>query len=436
MTQQTITNADQLARRAAALPRGVGQAHPVVAQRALNAEVWDVEGRRYIDFVAGIAVVNTGHNNPRVLAAVAEQMKDFTHTCFQVLAYDGYISLCERLNARMPGPGAKKSFLMNSGAEAVENAVKVARAATGRPGIIAFNGGFHGRTMFTLGLTGKVDPYKIGFGPFSGDVYHAPFPNPLHGLSTEDALAGVEALFKFDIEASRVAAFIVEPVQGEGGYLPAPAPFLRGLREIADRHGILIIADEIQSGVCRTGKFYGIEHSGVAPDIITMAKGLGGGFPIAAVVGRAEVMDAAAPGGLGGTYGGNPLACAAALTVLDIVDDEQLCEKVQATGRVMLAKLDEIAAAHPDRVAEVRGLGAMLAIEFGTQDGAGHWMPDGVLVKAIVAEARARGLLILSCGPYGNVIRLMPPLTIDAAALAEGLALLAASVDAAIAAAA
>jgi 4-aminobutyrate aminotransferase len=424
-------NAHMMARRTAALPRGVGQAHPLFASRALGAEVWDVEGRRFIDFVAGIAVVNTGHCHPKVIAAAAAQLESFTHTCFQVVAYDGYVTLAERLNAMAPVDGPAKSFFMSTGAEAVENAVKVARAYTRRPGIIAFNGGFHGRTCMTLGLTGKVDPYKLGMGPFPAEIYHAPFPCELHGVSVDDAIHGIELLFKNDIEACRVAAFIVEPVQGEGGYNPAPTEFLQRLRALADQHGILIIADEIQSGVARTGKFFAIEHSGVKPDIITMAKGLGGGFPISAIVGRADVMDAASPGGLGGTYSGSPLACAAALAVLDAVEEEKLCERAVQIGTRMQARLKETAAWAPC-IGDVRGLGAMVAIEFFHD--AERTRPAPELAKALVAEAFKRQLLLLSCGSYGNVIRLMTPLTLSDALLEEGLDVLDASLRAVLAA--
>ncbi|HRD35151.1 MAG TPA: 4-aminobutyrate--2-oxoglutarate transaminase [Rhodocyclaceae bacterium] len=425
-----LTNAANMARRAAALPRGVGQAHPVFAVRAKNAELWDVEGRRYIDFVAGIAVVNTGHCHPKVVAAAQAQIPLFTHTAFQVVAYDGYVSLCERLNALAPGDSPKKTMLINTGAEAVENAIKIARAYTGRPGVIAFNGGFHGRTLLALGLTGKIDPYKLGVGPFPNEIHHAPFPSALHGISVDDALHGIELLFKNDIEAKRVAAFIVEPVQGEGGYYPAPAEFLQRLRALADQHGILLIADEVQTGVARTGKFFAVEHSGVVPDIITMAKGLGGGFPVAAVLGRAEVMDALNPGGLGSTYAGAPLAVAAALAVLDVVEEEQLCARAAEIGERMQTRLRDIATKH-QAVAEVRGLGAMVAIEF-CHDGDPH-RPNAELTKAVVAEALSRGLLLLSCGSYANVLRLMVPLTIEHAVLDEGLDILAASIDAVIA---
>lgn len=426
------TNASAMARRSAAMPRGVGQAHPVFAARALNAEIWDIEGRRYIDFVGGIAVVNTGHCHPKVVAAARRQLDDFTHTCFQVVAYDSYVRLCERLNELAPCAGAKKSMLVSSGAEAVENAIKIARAYTGRPGIIAFNGGFHGRTLMTLGLTGKVDPYKLGVGPFPNEIYHAAYPNALYEISVDDALHSIELLFKHDIEARRVAAFIVEPVQGEGGYYPAPTAFLQGLRALADQHGILLIADEVQTGAARTGKMFGIEHSGVQPDIITMAKGLGGGFPISAVVGRAEVMDALGPGGLGGTYAGSPVACEAALAVLDVIEEEGLCERASRLGEHMQARLREAAQRVP-QIVEVRGLGAMVAVEL--CHGGDIHRPAADLTKAVIAEALQRGLLLLSCGNYGNVLRLMIPLTIEDNVLNEGLDILIAALEAASASA-
>ncbi|MCB1900625.1 4-aminobutyrate--2-oxoglutarate transaminase [Cognatazoarcus halotolerans] len=423
-----MTNADYMARRGAALPRGVGQAHPLFASKALNAELWDVEGRRYIDFVAGIAVVNTGHCHPKVVAAAQAQIPHFSHTCFQVVAYDGYLRLAERLNKLAPGDAPKKTFFVSTGAEAVENAVKIARGYTGRPGVIAFTGAFHGRTLLTLGLTGKVDPYKLGVGPFPAEIYHAPYPCALHGVSVDDAMRGIETLFKNDIEAKRVAAFIVEPVQGEGGYYPAPAEFLQRLRALADKHGIVLIADEIQTGVGRTGKMFAMEHSGVVPDIITMAKGLGGGFPIAAVVGRADIMDSLSPGGLGSTYAGAPMACAAALAVLDVVESENLCERSTEIGAHMQARLRELGG-RQKCIGDVRGLGAMVAVEF-FHDG-DHARPAADLVKAIVAEALKRGLLLLSCGIYGNVLRLMVPLTIEQNVLDEGLDILAASIEAA-----
>ncbi|MBW7861018.1 MAG: 4-aminobutyrate--2-oxoglutarate transaminase [Rhodocyclaceae bacterium] len=421
-----LNHADLMSRRAAALPRGVGQAHPLFAARARNAEIWDVEGRRFIDFVAGIAVVNTGHGHPAVIEAAARQIPQFTHTCFQVVGYESYLRLCERLNALAPGETPKKTMLLSTGAEAVENAIKIARAHTGRPGVIAFNGAFHGRTLLALGLTGKIDPYKLGVGPFPGEIFHAPYPCALRGVSVDEALAGVERLFKNDIEAARVAAFIVEPVQGEGGYHPAPPEFLRRLRELADRHGILLIADEIQTGIARTGKLFAMEHSGVAADLTTLAKGLGGGFPVAAVVGRAEVMDALGPGGLGSTYAGSPLACEAALAVLDVVERENLCARAATLGAHIQARLRTLAGTH-DCIGDVRGLGAMVALEFCHARDPQRPAPE--LTKAVISEAAARGLLLLSCGTYGNVLRLMVPLTIEEAILAEGLDLLAAAIE-------
>lgn len=427
-----VTNAGQMARRSAALPRGVGQGHPLFAARARNAEIWDVEGRRYIDFVAGIAVVNTGHCHPRVIDAAQRQLAAFTHTCFQVVAYDGYVTLCERLNALAPGEFAKKTMLINTGAEAVENSIKIARAATGRPGVIAFHGGFHGRTLLALGLTGKVDPYKLGVGPFPGEIFHAPFPCEFHGIGVADAIHALEMLFKSDIEPGRVAAFMIEPVQGEGGYYPAPPEFLQRLRALADKHGILLISDEVQSGMARTGRMFGIEHSGVVPDIITMAKGLGGGFPIAAVTGRAEVMEALHPGGLGSTYAGSPIACEAALAVLDVIEEERLCARASELGLHMQARLKELAGRQPC-IADVRGLGAMVALELCHEGDPERPAPE--LARAVIVEARERGLLLLSCGSYGNVLRLMVPLTIEHTVLDEGLDALEGAMDAAVAAA-
>jgi 4-aminobutyrate aminotransferase/4-aminobutyrate aminotransferase/(S)-3-amino-2-methylpropionate transaminase len=420
----TQTNAELMARRAACIPRGIGNAHAVFAAKADNGEIWDVEGRRYIDFCAGIAVVNTGHCHPKVMAAARAQLDQFTHTCFQVVAYESYVELAEKLCKLAPGPSPKKAYFMSTGAEAVENAIKVARAATKRSGIIAFQGGFHGRTMFSMALTGKTDPYKLGFGPFPGEIFHAPFPNPLRGVTTADALAGIEAIFKSDIEASRVAAIFVEPVQGEGGYLPAPPEFLQGLRKLCDQHGILLVADEIQTGIARTGKLFAIEHSGIEADIITLAKGLGGGMTLSAIIGKAELMDAAAPGGLGSTYAGNPVATAAALAVLEVVEEEKLCERSMQLGERLRARLNQLKDQH-DCIAEVRGLGAMTAVEFcRSRD---PKQPAADIANALKAEAAKRGLLLLNAGVYGNVLRIMVPLTIPFEVLDEGLDVLAAS---------
>ncbi len=415
------TNGMLMARRAAALPRGVSQAHGVFAERAENAEIWDVEGRRWIDFCAGIAVVNTGHCHPRVMAAARQQMDKFTHTCFQVVAYESYVELAERLNTLAPGATPKKTFFMNTGAEAIENAIKIARAYTGRSGIIAFNGGFHGRTMFSLALTGKVDPYKTGFGPFPSEVFHAPYPNALHGITVDAAIAGLELIFKNDIEAARVAAIFVEPVQGEGGYLPAPPEFFQRLRVLCDKHGILLVADEIQTGAARCGKMFAIEHSGVEPDIITMAKGLAGGLTLSAIIGKADVMDAAVPGGLGSTYAGHPIAVAGALAVLDVIEDEQLCARALALGEKTRTRLGALKPRF-DCIAEVRGLGAMSAVEFCHAGDPQRPAPE--IANALKAEAARRGLLLLNCGVYGNVLRLMLPLTIPDAVLDEGMDML------------
>jgi 4-aminobutyrate aminotransferase / (S)-3-amino-2-methylpropionate transaminase / 5-aminovalerate transaminase len=405
-------------RRAAAVPRGVSQAHPVFASRALGAELWDVEGRRYIDFCGGIAVVNTGHCHPDVVEAVDAQLRAYTHTCFQVVAYESYVALAERLNALAPGAAPKKTMFMTTGAEAVENAIKIARAYTRRSGVIAFSGAFHGRTMMALALTGKVHPYKAAFGPFPGEVFHAPFPSASSGIGVDASIRAIERLLKSDIEASRVAACIVEPVLGEGGYHPAPPEFLRRLRALCDEHGILLIADEIQTGIGRTGRMFAVEHSGVVPDIVTLAKGLGGGLPISAIVGRADVMDAAHPGGLGGTYAGSPLGCAAALAVLDAIERDDILAQVERSGERMRARLRELAARHP-AIGDVRGLGLMNAIELFHD--AARTQPAPELAARLLAEARNRGLLLLACGDHGNVIRFMCPLTTPQTILDEGL---------------
>lgn len=423
----TRTNAALYARRQAAVPRGVGHSHLVFADRADNAEVWDVEGRRYIDFAGGIAVLNTGHRHPEVMAAVQAQMQRFTHTCFQVLAYEGYVELAERLNAKAPGDFAKKTLFLTSGAEAVENAVKIARCHTGRSGVIAFTGGYHGRTMMTMALTGKVVPYKAGFGPFPGEVYHAVFPNPGRGVMVEDSIQSIEQIFKNDIEPSRVAAIIIEPVQGEGGFNPAPRELLQHIRALCDQHGIVMVVDEVQTGAGRTGTWYAIEQSGVVPDLITLAKSMAGGFPLSAVTGRADIMDAPAPGGLGGTYAGSPLGCAAGLAVLDAFDKGQLLDRSKQVGDRLRQALQALATRHRV-IADVRGLGAMLAIEL-CKDGDMHQpLPD--LTKAIAAEAGRRGLILLTCGTYGNVIRILVPITASDALLDEGMGILSDCFDA------
>ena len=420
------TNAMLMARRNAAVPRGVGHSHQIFIAKGENAEIWDVEGRRYIDFAGGIAVLNTGHRNPAIIEAVKAQLDQYTHTCFQVLAYEPYVELAERLNAKAPGDFAKKTLFLTTGAEAVENAIKIARAHTGRSGVIAFTGGYHGRTLLTLGMTGKVAPYKLGFGPFPNEIFHARFPSALHGVSVDDAMASVEQIFKNDIEASRVAAIILEPVQGEGGFNVAPPELFQRLRALCDQHGILLIADEVQTGAGRTGTWFAVEQSGVAPDLITMAKSMAGGFPISAVVGRADVMDAPAAGGLGGTYAGSPMACAAALAVLDEFEKHKLLQRSKDVGQRITASLQTLAEKHTC-IAEVRGLGAMVAMEL-CKNG-DPTQPDAELTKAIAAEATKRGLILLTCGTYGNVVRILVPLTVSDAVLDEGLAIIAASLD-------
>ncbi len=417
-----VSNASLWERRTAAVPRGVGSATQRFADRAENAEIWDVEGKRYIDFGGGIGVLNTGHRHPRVMAAIQEQLQRVIHTCFQVMPYEPYVELAEKLNEIVPISGPCKSIFLSTGAEAVENAVKIARAATKRPGIIAFSGGFHGRTMMGMALTGKVAPYKIGFGPFPSDVYHARFPHPYHGVSVADTLADLHHLFKSDIEPSRVAAIIIEPVQGEGGFTVAPPELMRALRALCDEHGMLLIADEVQSGFARTGRFFAMEHYDVEADILTVAKSIGGGLPLSGVVGRAEIMDAPAPGGLGGTYAGNPVACAAACAVIDVIREEGIVPRAQAMGERFRAFIGALAADPANGIGEIRGLGAMVAFEFikpGTHE------PDADRTKAVTALAAERGLVLLSCGVYYNTIRVLVPITASDAIFEEGLAILA-----------
>ncbi|MEX0281295.1 MAG: 4-aminobutyrate--2-oxoglutarate transaminase, partial [Arenibacterium sp.] len=398
-----MQNAEISKRRGAAISQGVGMQTQIYVDRASNSEVWDVEGKRYIDFAAGIAVVNTGHCHPKVLEAVQKQAANFTHTCHQVLPYENYVHLAERLNDKVPGDFEKKTVFVTTGAEAVENAVKIARAATGRPAVIAFGGGFHGRTFMGMSLTGKVAPYKKGFGAMMPDVYHVPFPVELHGTSVADALGALTKLFKADLDPERVAAIIIEPVQGEGGFYPAPAELMRGLRALCDTHGIVMIADEVQTGFARTGNLFAMEGYDVAADLTTMAKGLAGGLPLAAVTGRAELMDAAQPGGLGGTYGGNPLGIAAAHAVLDVIEEEDLCARANELGSRLKQRLESIRARTPE-IADIRGPGFMVAAEFNTADGTA---PNPEMANAIRAEALSRGLVLLTCGVHGNGIRFL-----------------------------
>ncbi|WP_374637398.1 4-aminobutyrate--2-oxoglutarate transaminase [Paracoccus sp. (in: a-proteobacteria)] len=407
-------------RKNAAISRGVGMTTQIYADRAENAEIWDKDGNRYIDFAAGIAVVNTGHRHPRVIQAVKDQLDRFTHTCHQVVPYENYVALAERLNAALPGDFPKKTAFYTTGAEAVENAIKIARHFTGRPGIVAFAGGFHGRTFMGMSLTGKVQPYKAGFGPMMNDVWHLPFPNELHGVTADEALAALDRLFKADIDPARVAAIIVEPVQGEGGFYEVPAGFMQRLRATCDQHGMLLIADEVQTGFARTGKLFAMEHHGVAADITTMAKGLGGGLPISAVTGRAEVMDSPNPGGLGGTYAGNPLAVAAAHAVLDVIEDEQLSDRATRLGQRLKQRLAGIASEVPE-IVDIRGPGFMNAVEFNI---AGSDKPNPDMTNRVREEALKRNLILLTCGVYGNVIRFLAPLTIQDEVFDEALDIL------------
>lgn len=420
------TNKALMQRRHNAVPRGVGQIHPIFAERAENCRVWDVEGREYLDFAGGIAVLNTGHLHPGIVSAVEAQLKKLSHTCFQVLAYEPYLALCERMNQKVPGDFAKKTLLVTTGSEAVENAVKIARAATKRSGAIAFSGAYHGRTHYTLSLTGKVHPYSAGMGLMPGHVYRALYPCPLHNISDDDAIASIERIFKNDAAPEDIAAIIIEPVQGEGGFYAASPAFMQRLRALCDQHGIMLIADEVQSGVGRTGTLFAMEQMGVAADITTFAKSIAGGFPLAGVTGRADVMDAIAPGGLGGTYAGNPIACAAALAVLDIFEQENLLQKANTLGKTLRDGLMEIAETHRE-IGDVRGLGAMIAIELFENGDPGK--PNATLTADIVARAREKGLILLSCGPYYNILRILVPLTIDASQIRQGLEIIAQCFD-------
>jgi 4-aminobutyrate aminotransferase / (S)-3-amino-2-methylpropionate transaminase / 5-aminovalerate transaminase len=411
------TNAELHARRQLAVPRGVSNSLAVYAARASNAEIWDVEGRRYIDFASGISVLNTGHVHPKVKEAIARQLEKFTHSCFQVTPYESYVALAEALNDLVPGAGPKKTIFLTTGAEAVENAIKIARYHTRRSAVIAFSGGFHGRTLACISLTGKVQPYKAGFGPMLPEIYHVPYPMPYHGVTVEHSLQALEQLFKADVDPARVAAIIIEPVLGEGGFYAAPTELLRRLRSVCDSHGIVLIADEIQSGFGRTGRMFAIEHSGVTPDLVTIAKSVAGGVPLSAVTGKAEIMDSPVVGGLGGTYAGSPLACAAGLAVLEVMREEQLLRRAEEIGRFMSSRLKGLQVRFPC-VGDVRALGAMVAVEL-VKNGRAD-APDPELTRALVQAAGRQGLVILSCGVYANVIRFLAPLTIPDALLKEG----------------
>ncbi len=415
-------NAQLHLRREHAVARGVGHATQRYAVRAQNAEIWDADGQRYIDFAGGIGVLNTGHRHPGVMAAIERQLAAFIHSCFQVMPYEPYVALAEKLNARAPIHGAAKSLFVSTGAEAVENAVKIARAYTRRSALIAFSGGFHGRTLLGMGLTGKVAPYKIGFGPFPGEIYHARFPHAYHGVSVHDALEDIAHLFKYDVEPSRVAAIVIEPVQGEGGFTVTPPEFMKALRALCDEHGIVLIADEVQSGFARTGLLFAMEHYDVTADLITVAKSIGGGLPLAGVVGRAEIMDAPAPGGLGGTYGGNPVACAAALAVLEAIESENLLERSTALGERLREFVEQLQRESTLGIGEVRGLGGMVAFELIVPESINT--PDPDAARRLTARAAELGLILLSCGVYANTIRILVPLTVEEEIFEEGLGLL------------
>ena len=419
--ESRAASADLAGLRARYVPRGITTAHPITADHARGSELWDTTGRRYIDFAGGIGVMNVGHAHPRVMAAVREQLEKATHTSFQVVQYESYLRLAERLCAVAPIEGDAKAIFFSTGAEAIENAVKIARAATGRPAVISFRGAFHGRTLLALSLTGSVQPYKQDFGPYAAEIYQTPFPYEYRGWDTEAALRALENLFESEVSPKRVAAIVIEPVLGEGGFVPAPLDFMRKLRELTRGHGILLIADEIQTGFGRTGRFFSVEHSGVKPDLITVAKSLAAGFPLSGVVGRAEVMDAPDPGGLGGTYGGNPVACAAGVAVMDVMRDEKLPERAMRIGSVVEERMRTWAGEH-DLVGDVRAVGAMVGLEL-VRDRGSKEAADTETAK-VLAAARDKGLIVLRCGVHHNVVRTLMPLTIPDDQLEEGLDIL------------
>lgn len=425
-----VLNAVLDERRKAALPIGVSCSFPIYADKGQNAELWNVEGRRYIDFVGGMGALAVGHSHPEIVSAVQAQLLRFSHTFFGTAPYESYVGLAEKLNERCKVGGRAKTLLVTTGAEAVENAVKIARAHTKRRGIVVFGGGFHGRTLLTMAMTGKVSPYKKAFGPLPGDIYRTPFPDLYRGLSVEHCLTALDTLFESEIEPSAVAAFVIEPLQGEGGFIPAPAAFIEAIRQVCNRHGIVLVADEVQSGFGRTGRLFAIEHSGVEPDMIAMGKSLGAGLPIAAVVGKAEIMDAADVGGLGGTYAGNPLACVAALAVIDVLDKENLIGRAQEIGERLVQGFESMQKkTNRSAIGEIRGLGAMIGVEFVEDDETRK--PARSLVSRIVKDAADRGLLLASAGRHFNVIRILVPLTISNQTIDEALDIIEQSIEAA-----
>ncbi len=425
------TNELLKARRDDALPMGLPSKSGIYAARAEGAELWDVEGKRYIDFIGGIGVLNVGHRHPKVVEAIKAQADSFLHTCFGIAQYESYVEVCERLNKVAPGPTPKKTALFNSGAEAVENSVKFARRITGRPGVIAFEGAFHGRTLLATTLTGKSKPYKVGFGPLVPAIFHAPYPDEYHGISTQGSLACLEHIFKTAIPADEVAAMIIEPVQGEGGFNPAPKEFLQGLRKICDDNGILLIADEIQSGMGRTGKMFAFEHVDVEPDLICIAKSIAAGLPLAALTGKADLMDKIAPGGMGSTYGGNPVACAAANAVLDVIEEEGLLQRAVEIGAQIEARWKELqSGVAKGFFGDVRCVGGMTAVEL-VHDNDPH-KPNNELAGKILVEARERGLIMTTAGSHAQCLRSLVPLVISDELLAEGLDIFAEATEAAL----
>ena len=418
-----------LDRRKQSVPRGVASTHPIFASRAQGARLWDVEGKEYLDFTSGIGVMNVGHGHPRVIRAVQEQLQRFTHTCFPVVMYEPYVELAAKVSALVGGGEPYQTFFLSTGVEAVENAIKIARSYTRRPGVVAFTGGFHGRTLLGLTLTTSSSAYRQNFGPFAPEVYHVPFPYEYRGGTSQKSLDALSELFETTVPADRIAALIVEPQLGEGGFVPAPLSFLQELRRITRERGILLVVDEIQTGFGRTGKMFAYAHYGIDPDLVTLAKSLAAGLPLAAVAGKTAMMDAPAPGGLGGTYAGNPLACAAGLAVLEVFEDEGLVERAVGLGSQLREGLRGLQEKWP-QIGDVRGLGAMLAVEL-VKDGDSR-PPDPALAQRVLDNARDRGMLLLKCGPFKNVVRFLPPLVTSAGEVESALAILEASFEQAV----
>jgi len=423
-------NAQLQQRKDTVIAKGQSNSFSVYVEKAENAEIWDTDGKRYIDMSSGIAVLNTGHRHPKVMAAVKKQLEKVTHTCFTVLPYEPGVALAEKVNKLAPGNSPKKSAYFTTGAEAVENCIKVARSYTKRSAVICFNGAFHGRTLLTMGLTGKLNPYKATFGPFPNEIYRIPYPIDYLGITIEDSFKALDILFSNDVAPTDVAAIIIEPVQGEGGFYPAPVEFLQKLRTLCDTHGIMLVIDEIQTGFARTGKMFACEYAGIEPDLMTMAKGLTGGFPLSGIVGKAEIMDCTQPGSLGGTFGGSAIGFAAANAVLEVMEEEKLCDRALWIGEKITTQLHVLQSQYPDVIGDVRNLGAMIAIEFVHDADASK--PNPTLTKAIAKKGGEEGLILLTCGVRGNVIRFLPALTIPEDVLDEGMALFASILESTI----